>query len=366
MGQGGIEMIKWVETQQSKAMGHLTPQQLHERLSLDYRVVMKMRCPIMTVEAYRNADDLAIRSNLILSEDESHLATHYRIDYSIKTLVGPDRFSQRTSVKIDLLGNNNYPYSAPLCWVISSEIPWSPHFRQGFPICISHELWTATPGRLLLGSLLVHIAKLLNFDELPYDGNYEYGGYTPEAAAYWRTKLNRQPITPTLMYPVLPLGFATPDVGSFVNRILGVRQKNKSKRPLRVFLCHSSSDKQVVRKLYSRLCGNGIDAWLDEEKLLPGQKWELEIPKAVRNSDIVVVCLSKNAINQSGYLQKEILYALEVANEKPEDTIFLVPFKLEPCEIPMRLQHLHCAGLHEEQGYERLMCALRTCADKID
>lgn len=57
------------------------------------------------------------------------------------------------------------------------------------------------------------------------------------------------------------------------------------------FLMPRFSDKEIVRTLYYRLIRDGIDAWLDDEKLLPGQKWEIEIPKAVKNSDIVIVCL---------------------------------------------------------------------------
>ena len=56
-------------------------------------------------------------------------------------------------------------------------------------------------------------------------------------------------------------------------------------RKLRVFLCHSSDDKPAVRELYPRLKVEGwIDPWLDEEKLYPGQDWELEIEKAVEAS----------------------------------------------------------------------------------
>jgi len=43
-------------------------------------------------------------------------------------------------------------------------------------------------------------------------------------------------------------------------------------RKLRVFLCHSSQDKSIIRELYQRLLVEGwIDSWLDEEKFLPGQ-----------------------------------------------------------------------------------------------
>jgi len=62
------------------------------------------------------------------------------------------------------------------------------------------------------------------------------------------------------------------------------------KHPLKVFpstgsghrLCHAHADRDVVRGLYARLTKDGVDAWLDKEKLLPGQDWELEIREAVR------------------------------------------------------------------------------------
>ena len=55
-----------------------------------------------------------------------------------------------------------------------------------------------------------------------------------------------------------------------------------SKRPLRVFLCHASEDKPIVRELYQRLkFEDGIDPWLDERKLLPGQDFRVKIEDAV-------------------------------------------------------------------------------------
>ncbi|MCP4658931.1 MAG: TIR domain-containing protein, partial [bacterium] len=53
--------------------------------------------------------------------------------------------------------------------------------------------------------------------------------------------------------------------------------KNGQPELLRVFLCHATEDKPAVRALYQRLKNAGVSAWLDEEDLLPGQDWRLEI-----------------------------------------------------------------------------------------
>lgn len=134
---------------------------------------------------------------------------------------------------------------------------------------------------------------------------------------------------------------------------------------LGVFLCHSSADKQKVRNLYSRLQADGVRPWLDEKDLLPGQDWHKEITKAVRSSDVVIVCLSKGSITKEGYIQKEIKMALDVADEKPEDTIYIIPLRLEDCRSPDKLSRWHRVNLYEEDGYRRLMMSLHIRAEEI-
>ena len=81
---------------------------------------------------------------------------------------------------------------------------------------------------------------------------------------------------------------------------------------LGVFLCHSSTDKPMVRKLYQQLHIEGIAPWLDEENILPGQDWQQEITKAIRAANVVLVCLSQNSITKTGFIQKEIKNALDI------------------------------------------------------
>ena len=140
---------------------------------------------------------------------------------------------------------------------------------------------------------------------------------------------------------------------------------NETTRPLKVFLCHASGDKPAVRDLYKRLIAEGVDAWLDQEKLLPGQNWRVEIPRAVREADVVVICLSNKSITKEGYIQKEIKFALDSADEKPEGTIFLIPARLEECPVPEQLGHWQWVDLFEENGFVRLLRSLKLRADRV-
>ncbi len=136
-------------------------------------------------------------------------------------------------------------------------------------------------------------------------------------------------------------------------------------QPLRVFLCHSSGDKAVVRQLYQQLLADGFDPWLDEVKLLPGQEWREEIEKAVESCEVVVVCLTPESITKEGYVNREIRVALDAADYKPEGTIFIIPLKLKECDVPRRLRRWQYVNYFERQGYERLRQALNVRAASL-
>lgn len=135
-------------------------------------------------------------------------------------------------------------------------------------------------------------------------------------------------------------------------------------RPLKVFLCHAHADRSAVIDLYAHLSKDGVDAWLDKKKLLPGQNWEHEISKAVKEADVVVVCLS-NSFNQSGYRQKEVSLALDTAMKQTPDDIFIIPARLEECDVINQLEKWQWVDLFEPDGYERLMLALRVRAEDV-
>ena len=125
-------------------------------------------------------------------------------------------------------------------------------------------------------------------------------------------------------------------------------------RKLRLFLCHASDDKPAVRTLYASLKSlPWIDPWLDEENLLPGQDFDLEIYKATRDADAIIICLSKVSVAKEGYVNKEIRRALDIADEKPEGAIYVIPLRLDDC-IPSfeRLKKLQWVDYFTPNAHE--------------
>jgi len=129
-------------------------------------------------------------------------------------------------------------------------------------------------------------------------------------------------------------------------------------RPLRIFLCHGFQDKPSVRELRHRLLAIGTAPWLDEEELLPGQNWKLEIGRALRKSDIVIACLSEETVSKTGFVQRELKEAIDAAAERPEGQIFIIPARLDECTLPDSLRGLQWVDLFRQDGFDRLTRAL--------
>jgi hypothetical protein len=136
-------------------------------------------------------------------------------------------------------------------------------------------------------------------------------------------------------------------------------------KQLRVFLLHARQDEEAVQRLYRRLVREGADVWLDQEKLLPGQDWVYEIHKAIHGSDIVIACLSKQFNRQGGFRHEELRIALEKAASLPEGMTFLIPARLEKCDLPEPLRRWQCVDLFDRDGYKKMIRVLKEVAGTL-
>lgn len=133
-----------------------------------------------------------------------------------------------------------------------------------------------------------------------------------------------------------------------------------------IFLAHASEDKPQVRDIYAQLRGRGLRPWLDEEDLVPGQNWQVEIQKAIRASDVFVACLSERSVNKSGYVQKEFRAALSRYAEMPPNAVYLIPLRLTDCAIPdlqlpqlgVSLRDIEWLDYWRSNGFKRLLRAI--------
>src|SRR5215472_1480799 len=67
--------------------------------------------------------------------------------------------------------------------------------------------------------------------------------------------------------------------------------------PYRVFLSHSSKDKDFVRELYRRLTRDGVSCFFDTESIGWGQNWVRALERAMDECEFVVFVLSPDFCN---------------------------------------------------------------------
>ena len=60
---------------------------------------------------------------------------------------------------------------------------------------------------------------------------------------------------------------------------------------------------------------------------------------------------------QAILFRKELRYALDIADEK--EIGFLIPARLEECQIPPTVRKLQCIDLYAAGGYDKLKLALQ-------
>ena len=96
-----------------------------------------------------------------------------------------------------------------------------------------------------------------------------------------------------------------------------------------VFISYAREDRTWAERLYMDLRKHEINAWLDVKCLRAGAKWKHEISKAIRRARYFLLLISKHSVNKRGYVQKEIKQGLDVLEEFPTGSIFMIPVRLD-------------------------------------
>lgn len=173
----------------------LTPAERLDRQRADHRMLgaLDASASPIYVTGHRSAEDARADRDPLPIGDRTP-PSHYRVVYDFDTLARPGERHRPTVVHVAPLANADYPATPPSAWVIGDRVPWTPHFTKGRPICHGEHVWS--PNRTQLVDYVVHIGKLLNFDEPP--PTPEYHGYNSEAVKYWRDHMHLQPLDVSL------------------------------------------------------------------------------------------------------------------------------------------------------------------------
>ena len=86
----------------------------------------------------------------------------------------------------------------------------------------------------------------------------------------------------------------------------------------------------------------------------PGDYWKDRIAKAMSETDFILVCLSNNSINKTGYFQRELKTALELQDFQPRDKALLIPIRLDDFPIPYELRDIHCQDIFPDYKNARI------------
>ena len=117
----------------------------------------------------------------------------------------------------------------------------------------------------------------------------------------------------------------------------------------KVYISHSSSDKDYALKLAEELRKSNVDVWLDTTELQPGSDWQSEITRAVKSSDTFVTLLSASSV-----ARRNSLIELGMAWGLGKNIIpVVVPGQtMTGMELPMALQEVQVLDARQHSPSE--------------
>ncbi len=133
----------------------------------------------------------------------------------------------------------------------------------------------------------------------------------------------------------------------------------------RVFISYAKEDAAMARKLSDDLENSGFPTWFDEKDLLPGQNWKKIIQQVIKECDSFIILLSDRSVSKRGFVQAEQKLAYDVMDQMREPGIYLIPVKINECEVPPRLEELHSVNLFPDykKGLKQILRALMALTD---
>jgi hypothetical protein len=136
------------------------------------------------------------------------------------------------------------------------------------------------------------------------------------------------------------------------------------------FISYVREDSRRVDQLQRTLQTAGIPVWRDTDDLWPGEDWRLKIRTAITDNALVfIACFSQASLARGRtYQNEELTLAIEQLRLRRPDDPWLIPVRLDECEIPDRdigggrtltsIQRVDLFGERSGEGATRLVAAV--------
>lgn len=132
------------------------------------------------------------------------------------------------------------------------------------------------------------------------------------------------------------------------------------KKTLRVFLSHSSKDKEIVDIIFDEFQKSEISAWYDKYQIEPGDSITEKINQGLDESDIGIICVSNNFFNgSSGWTKSELNYFIQRRMHNPNKIFIILSFDVPHDELPPLVQDYKYIDFKENDAIDNLIITLR-------
>jgi TIR domain len=103
----------------------------------------------------------------------------------------------------------------------------------------------------------------------------------------------------------------------------------------KIFISHSSKDKDFVRKLAHDLREMGVETWLDEWEIKVGDCIVTKVEHGIAGADFVAIVLTPDSV-KSGWVDRE--WKAKYWDEIDQGKTFILPILATKCDIPPLLK----------------------------
>jgi len=117
-----------------------------------------------------------------------------------------------------------------------------------------------------------------------------------------------------------------------------IRGRESRFRKKMIYIIYQRADLSIAYDIAKQLKERGFYPWLDDEEITPGQKWSTTTSKALSESALALIIVSRNTQFESSWVAKELKIAMQMLSSKDETVSPIIPIRLDDSPLPEDLR----------------------------